>query len=65
MKKKNILIASVASLVVIATTAFLVIKRRIGQKEEQPPRKAPQLAIDNPGDQSEFLAGPSVEEELG
>lgn len=65
MKKKNILIASVASLVVIATTAYLVIRRRQEKKGDIPPRNAPQLNIDNPGEQSDFPAGPSVEEELG
>ena len=65
MKKKNVVIAGIASLVVIAATAFLVIRRRAMQKDEKPPRKAPQLDLRNPGDQSDFPAGPSGETELG
>jgi hypothetical protein len=65
MKKKNVVIAGIAGLVVIAATAFLVISRRNRQKEETPPKKAPQLDLDNPGDQSDFPAGPTGESELG
>ena len=65
MKKKNILIASIASLVVIAATTFLVIKRKSESHGNLPPDGAPQLDLDNPGDQSAFPAGPSAEPELG
>lgn len=65
MKKKNILIAGIASLVVIAATTYLVIKRKTERHSDIPPAGAPQLDIDNPGDQSDFPAGPSAEPELG
>lgn len=65
MEKKNIIIASVASLAVLAVTTYLIIRRRKAQKEAQPPAGVPQLNIQNPGDQSDFPAGPTGEPELG
>ena len=65
MKKKNIIVAGIASLVVVATTALLVVRRRAKQKGANPAKKAPQLPINNPGDQSDFPAGPTGETELG
>ena len=65
MQKKNIVIAGIASLVAIAATAYLVIRRQNRAKEETPPKNAPQLPINNPGDQSDFPAGPTGETELG
>jgi hypothetical protein len=65
MKKKNVLIAGIASLVVVATTAYLFVRRRNRHNEEKPPKNAPQLPINNPGDQSNFPAGPTSESELG
>ena len=65
MKKKNILIASIASLVVVAATTYLVIRKQKESRGHLPPANAPQLDINNPGDQSNFPAGPSAEPELG
>ena len=65
MKKKNVVIAGIASLVVVATTAYLLVRRRAKQGEAQPPKNAPQVPINNPGDQSNFPAGPTGETELG
>ncbi len=65
MKKKNILIAGIASLVVMAATTYLVIKRRTERRGDVPPGGAPQVPINNPGDQSDFPAGPSAEPGLG
>jgi hypothetical protein len=65
MQKKNIVIAGIASLVAIAATAFFVVSRRNRQKQDQPPKNAPQVPINNPGDQSNFPAGPTSESELG
>ena len=65
MKKKNVLIAGIASLVVVATIAYLLVRRRTKQYEAEPPRNAPQVPINNPGDQSDFPAGPTGESELG
>ena len=65
MKKKNVIIAGVASLVVIAATTYLIIRKRQQKKDDAVPADAPQLPIENPGDQSEFPAGPSGGQELG
>jgi hypothetical protein len=65
MKKKNVIIAGIASLVVVATTAFLLVRKRTKQKDSLPPKNAPQVPINNPGDQSDFPAGPTGEAELG
>lgn len=65
MKKKNVLIAGIASLVVIAATTYLVIRKRQEKRGDLPPAGAPQLDIQNPGDQSDFPAGPSGEPALG
>lgn len=65
MKKKNIVIAGIASLVVVAAAAFLVVRNQKERRGELPPSDAPQLDIDNPGDQSDFPAGPSGEPGLG
>ncbi|HVF95878.1 MAG TPA: hypothetical protein VM871_01070 [Flavisolibacter sp.] len=65
MEKKNVLIASIASLAVLAATTYLIITRRKARKNAKPPAGAPQLSINNPGDQSNFPAGPTSERELG
>ena len=65
MKKKNVVLAGIASLALMATAAYLIVKRRAGQKEDQPPKNAPQVPINNPGDQSNFPAAPSGDTELG
>ena len=63
MKKKNLLLIGVAVVLVIAAVIFLVRNRKVN-KREIPPRKAPQLSIENPGDQSEFITSAS-ESEIG
>ena len=63
MKKKNLLLIGVAVVLVIAAVIFLVRIRKVN-KGEIPPRKAPQLSIENPGDQSEFITSAS-ESEIG
>ena len=65
MKKKNIVIAGIAGLAAVAATAFFVIKKRARDKHETPPADAPQLDIENPGDQSEFPAAATGEKDLG
>lgn len=61
MKKKNILVAGIASLTVLAVTAFLVVRRQSRKRLH----RAPQLPLHNPGDQSDFPASPGGEETLG
>ena len=51
-----------AALATLAT--LLLIRRKAEASSEKPPRKAPQLDIKNPGDQSEFTTAAS-ESELG
>ena len=65
MKKKNI--AALTALALLAATAslYLVWKKKSERQNDAPPKGAPQLDIDTPGDQSTFPAGPSGEPELG
>ena len=65
MQKKNIIIVGVASLIAIATTAYLVIKRRNSNSGDEPPADALQLDIQNPGDQSDFPAAATGGKDLG
>lgn len=44
--------------------ALLFVMKKKGAKEERPPKKAPQLDIENPGTQSEFLTT-ATESEVG
>jgi hypothetical protein len=63
MKKKNILLIGLgAALATVAT--LLLLKRKRGYREEKPPRKAPQLPLQNPGEQSEFTTSAS-ESDIG
>lgn len=66
MKKKNVLLIGIAIgiVAVLATIAIFFIRRKKTEKGEIPPRKAPQLSIENPGEQSEFITSAS-ESEIG
>ena len=44
-----------------AAAAIFFIRKKNGQGEK-PPKKAPQLDIENPGEQSEFVTAPSDSE---
>jgi LPXTG-motif cell wall-anchored protein len=61
MKKKNMLLIGIGA--VMAAAAFFFFKKRNG-KEQKPSKKAPQLDIQNPGEQSEFTTAAS-ESEIG
>lgn len=63
MKNRELFILGVAGLLAAAT--IYIVKRRTGKGEDTPPKAAPQLKIDNPGDQSEFPTAPNNEIELG
>ena len=54
--------AGVAVLLAAAATALLIIKNR--KDDGRPPKNAPQVPINNPGEQSEFTSAAS-ESELG
>lgn len=45
--------------VAIVATAWWLIKRNRKSAEEKPPKHAPQLDIENPGTQTEFIAASS------
>jgi hypothetical protein len=63
MKKKNILLIGIGA--AVATAASLFFFRNWKKKaNDRPPRKAPQLSIENPGEQSEFTTTAS-ESEIG
>lgn len=65
MKKKNLLLVGIAIGIVLATiAAIFLIRRKKVEKGEIPPIKAPQLSLENPGDQSEFITSAS-ESEIG
>ena len=63
MKKKNILWVGIGVALATAATIFFISKKKSG-RGEKPPKKAPQLDIENPGEQSEFATSPS-DSELG
>lgn len=63
MKKKDVLLMGLAAGLATAGAIFFFWKRQ-HSKEEIPPKKAPQLPIANPGDQSEFTTSAS-ESDIG
>jgi LPS O-antigen subunit length determinant protein (WzzB/FepE family) len=65
MKKKNIAALTALALVAATASLYLVWKKKQQRHHNTPPEGAPQLHIENPGDQSEFPAAPTGEMELG
>jgi LPXTG-motif cell wall-anchored protein len=65
MKKNNIIASIIGALVALGATVFFINKKKKQDKDENPPKDAPQLKIENPGEQSEFTAAPSGEPDLG
>ncbi len=63
MKKKNILLIGLGAALTTAAAIFIIRKRK-SNDNEQPPKNAPQLDLENPGDQSDFPKSAS-ESELG
>ncbi|MEI6947450.1 hypothetical protein V9K67_09680 [Paraflavisolibacter sp. H34] len=63
MENKRKWLIGISGLLAIAATAVVLLKNR-HRHEEKPPRKAPQLDIENPGTQAEFLVAPG-ESEVG
>lgn len=61
MKKDTLIWVGIgAALASIATV--LLLRRNRNSNTEKPPKKAPQLDIENPGDQSEFTTAASASE---
>lgn len=65
MKKRDLLVLGVAGLVAAAAGLYMALKRKQERQEDTPPKQAPQLHLDNPGDQSEFPAAPHDKRDLG
>lgn len=63
MKKNQQLLIGLGAALVAAAAALYFFNRK-GSGREKPPKKAPQLPIENPGDQSEFTTAAS-ESEMG
>jgi len=63
MKKKNKIFAGISVLLAAAAVVLFFLKKK-NDLAEMPPKKAPQLPIDNPGEQSEFTTSAS-ESEVG
>lgn len=65
MKKKEILFIGIGIGAALATAAAILFSlKKKQQAGDKPPKKAPQLPIDNPGEQSEFTTSAS-ESEVG
>lgn len=63
MKKEYKQILGITALAAgIAAGAWFLVKQFRKSKEGKPPKKAPQLNLENPGDQSEFATSPSPSE---
>lgn len=63
MKNKNALTFAVAAgMIAAAATVWFLTERRKRTGNEKPPRKAPQVHIHNPGEQSEFSTSPEEAE---
>jgi hypothetical protein len=63
MKRKDVLLMGIAAGLATAAAVFFFWKKN-QKAEEKPPRKAPQVPLGNPGDQSEFTTSAS-ESEIG
>jgi hypothetical protein len=64
MTKKETLGLGLAGLIGAAVGLLMALSTKKGD-ENKPPRSAPQLPIQNPGDQSEFPTAPEGERDLG
>ncbi len=62
MKKNNKILIGIG--VALATVAVFFFQKKKKGLDNLPPKKAPQLHIDNPGEQSEFTTSAS-ESEIG
>ena len=63
MKKKNLLWVGIGAALATAAALFLV-NRNKKEENKKPPKNAPQVPVENPGDQSDFPQSAS-ESELG
>ncbi len=63
MTNRDKWIIAVSSMLVVVTSIF-VLRRRKQYHAEKPPKKAPQIHIENPGSQDDFPK-PPLESEVG
>jgi LPXTG-motif cell wall-anchored protein len=63
MTNKNKWLIGIGGLIAAATAIFLVKKNK-SNNTNKPPKKAPQLDIENPGSQDDF-PNPPMESEIG
>ena len=63
MENKNKWLIGIGSLLAIAAAIFMIRKNR-NNNSEKPPKRAPQLDIENPGSQHDFPK-PPTESDLG
>jgi LPXTG-motif cell wall-anchored protein len=61
MKKKNMFLIGIGAVLATAAAFFFIRKKKVDAGEKTP-GKAPQLDINNPGDQSEFASSPEESE---
>ena len=61
MKQKNIILLGLGAALATAATIFF-LKRNKNKEYEKPPKGAPQVKVENPGDQSEFVTSASASE---
>ena len=63
MKKQQLSIL-IASALLAATVSFALVQYKRRSQKDKPPKGAPQLDLQNPGDQSEFTTA-AMESEMG
>jgi nitrogen fixation-related uncharacterized protein len=64
MKKKDMLLLGVGIGAALTAAAIFLWWKKDQQNEDKPPKNAPQVPVDNPGEQSEFTTSAS-ESEVG
>ncbi len=64
MKDKNILLLGISGFIAAIAATILFIRKNKASGNERPPKRAPQLHIENPGSQHDFPK-PPMESELG
>lgn len=62
MKNKSVIAAAIGGLLAAAAGVFLYLNK---DQKKKPPRRAPQVPVENPGEQSDFPAAPTSERDLG
>ncbi len=63
MKKKDMLLLGIGiGAALTAATAIFLWWKKEQENEEKPPKNAPQVPINNPGEQSEFTSSPEESE---